>query len=72
MYYFYYLVLRCSSDLCEAHLDHSAALTQTLRALAATAELVASGASHYIIFKKHLGAMLFTQSTSKNINIFEA
>ena len=30
MYYFYYLVLRSSSDLCAAYLDYSATLTQTL------------------------------------------
>ena len=43
----YYLVLRCSSDLCAAYLDYSAALTQKLRALAAPTELVAATASHF-------------------------
>ena len=34
-YYFYYLVLRYILDLCAAYLDYSAALIQTLCALAA-------------------------------------
>ena len=41
-YYLHYLVLHCSSDLQAAYLDYSAALTQTLRTLAALTELVAA------------------------------
>ena len=44
-YYLYYLVLCCSSDFCSAYLDYSAALTKTLRTLAAPTQLVASTAS---------------------------
>ena len=46
-YSLYYLVLHCSSDLCAAYLDNSAALTQSLRALSALTQLVEATDPHY-------------------------
>ena len=45
MYSLYYRVLCCSSDLCAAYLDYSAALTQTLHDLEAPTGLVTAMSS---------------------------